>query len=132
MPNFVVEKIRRILNQKRKCLNGTSILIIGITYKKDVADIRESPAIKIIELLEKEQSNIYYCDPYIQKFSINQMSYNSLELIDENLKKMDITVIITDHSIFDYEFIAKYSQQILDTRNVYKKSTNFGGKIWKL
>jgi UDP-N-acetyl-D-glucosamine dehydrogenase len=60
------------------------------------------------------------------------MSYNSLELIDENLKKMDITVIITDHSIFDYEFIAKYSQQILDTRNVYKKSTNFEGKIWKL
>jgi len=132
MPNFVVEKIRRILNQKKKCLNMANILLLGISYKRDVADTRESPALKIISLLQKEQANIYYCDPYISEILVNGKSYKSLELINENLEKMDITVILTDHSAFDYEFIAKNSQQILDTRDVYKKSTKFEDKIWKL
>lgn len=132
MPSFVIEKIRRILNQKRKCLNGANILIFGISYKKDVSDVRESPALKIIEFLQKEQTNIYYYDPYVPVISINFKSYKSIKLVNKKLEKMDVTVIITDHSVIDYKFIAKHSQQILDTRNVYKKMKKFGCRIWKL
>jgi len=132
MPNFVIEKIKRILNQERKCLNKAKILILGISYKKDVGDVRESPALKIIALLQREESDIYYCDPYVPTISVNAKSYKSIKLVSEKLKKMDITLIITDHSIFNYHLVAKYSKQILDTRNVYKKMTKFKEKIWKL
>jgi len=132
MPDFVIEKTKRILNQKRKCLNGARVLILGISYKKDIGDVRESPAHKIIALLQREQADIYYCDPYVPTISVNAKSYKSIKLVSKNLEKMDIALVITDHSIFNYHLIAKYSKQILDTRNVYKKMIKFNEKIWKL
>ncbi len=132
MPYYVVERMTRILNEHKRCLNGAKILILGITYKRDVGDLRESPALKIIKLLEKEGANTYYHDPYISSFSLQKKQYNSVVITDDFIEKADIIVITTDHSSYDYEKITKKANLIFDTRNATKNVTNNREKIYLL
>jgi UDP-N-acetyl-D-glucosamine dehydrogenase len=124
MPEFVVEKVGECLNKQKKTLNGAKILVLGLSYKKDIGDPRESPSFKIIELLEQHKAEVDYNDPYIpvaprmRKFKIKK---KSVVLTPKNLKKYDCVIIVTDHTDYDYDMILKNSNLIVDTRNVYKK-----------
>ncbi len=98
----------------KKDIRGSEILMMGLAYKKDIDDIRESPAIKIIDLLEHKGAKLSYHDPFVNTFRKSK----SIDLIANNIKKYDVVVITTDHSKIDYELIGKYANLIVDTRNV--------------
>ena len=120
MPRFVVNKIVSALNSVRKPVNGSKILLAGVSYKRDVADTRESPALDILTILEKDGAKVYYHDPLVAEFDFNGKRYKSKPLTKRFLEKMDCAVIVTDHSQIDYSFILKQTAVIIDTRNVYK------------
>jgi UDP-N-acetyl-D-glucosamine dehydrogenase len=127
MPYHIVSATAAAMNQARKSLNGANILILGVAYKKDIDDLRESPALTIIELLQKEGAKVSFNDPYFsfvgrgRKYDL-QMSGVPLE----NLKQYDCAIIITDHSDYDYERIVRESNLVIDTRNATRgiKSPN--------
>ena len=121
MPNHVLNLISMHLNNQHKLLNGSKILILGIAYKKDINDTRESPALDIIQLLINAKAAINYYDMYVPKISFNKISLKSVKsLKKEKLNNYDACIIVTDHSNVDYELIYNNSQLIIDTRNVFK------------
>ncbi len=121
MPQYVIERIYRILNRFRKPINGSKVLLLGIAYKADVSDYRESPALKVIELLEEQGANISYYDPYIQELSYKNSSYVNTPLTAEALKQSNLVVITTPHRCVDYKFVQKHSIFIFDTRNAMRE-----------
>ena len=124
IPEWVVTKVISSLRIKKKRIKDALILVLGIAYKKDVDDTRETPAAEIIKLLMKRKSSVIYCDPYIPYFPIMR-SYNfnlkSIKLTPKKIKLYDLVLIVTNHSKFDYEMIQKNANLIVDTRGVYKK-----------
>ena len=118
MPYHVLDSVAKALNQHKKALNGTKVLVLGVAYKKDIDDLRESPSLTIIELLQKEGAAVSYNDPYFpnvgrgRKYDL-QMKCTPLE----NLGQYDCVLIVTDHSDYDYERIVRESQLVVDTRN---------------
>jgi UDP-N-acetyl-D-glucosamine dehydrogenase len=118
MPYHVLESVGKALNQHKKALNGAKVLVLGVAYKKDIDDLRESPALTIIELLQKQGAVVSYNDPYFptvgkgRKYDL-QMKCAPLE----NLGQYDCVLIVTDHSDYDYERIVRESQLVVDTRN---------------
>ncbi len=123
MPQYVVERSSKILNRYKKPLNGSKIFILGVAYKQDVDDYRESPALKVIENFEKEGAAVCYNDPYIPEYRYKGKVRKSVELSEENLKMADLIVITTMHNCYDYEFIRKNSIMIFDTKNAMKNVT---------
>jgi len=126
MPYYVINKTIEILNKFNKSIFNSKVLILGLAYKKDVDDARESPALKVMDILENNYNCIVdYNDPYIPK-SPKFRKYNilkeSVELTEQNLKKYDVVIIITDHSLYDPDFIAKNSILVIDTRNLIKNN----------
>jgi UDP-N-acetyl-D-glucosamine dehydrogenase len=117
MSQFVVEKIINALNEKNKAVKNSKILIIGIAYKPEVNDTRESPALEIIKKLIQKKAKIFYHDPYVAKLKLNGKIYTSLNLRKEIFKKMDCIVIVTNHEKINYKLIVDYSKLIIDTRN---------------
>ncbi len=117
MPIFVVDKIRHALNDQKKSVNGSTVLVLGVAYKRDVDDIRESPALDVIGLLEKDGAHVLYHDPYVPDFSDDGTKWISVDLTDEVLESVDAVVILTDHSSFDYERIVRLAPVLIDTRN---------------
>jgi len=117
MPYYVVEKASEYLNEVGKSIKGSHILIIGVAYKKDISDTRESPALKIIEILMKRGSNISYHDPYVPEIKVSGKNFTSQNLSREVLNSSDLVIIITDHSNVNYELIKDESSLILDMRN---------------
>lgn len=121
MPYHVLESVGKALNQHKKALNGSKILVLGLAYKKDIDDLRESPSLTIIELLQKEGAQVSYNDPYFptvgkgRKYDL-QMKCAPLE----NLAQYDCALIVTDHSDYDYARIVRESQMVVDTRNATK------------
>ena len=114
MTENITHRIGKALNDDKKSIRESNIMILGVAYKKDIDDIRESPALKIMELLQFKGAKISYHDPYVKEID----SQKSLELNTENLKNQDAIVITTDHSNVDYELIGKHARLIIDTRNV--------------
>ncbi len=134
MPYYVVQKTMEALNEKGKSVKGARILILGLAYKKDVDDPRESPTMRLIELYEKAGASVDYNDPYIPVFPKSrkyQFSKRSIELSPENLRSYDCVVIVTDHSCYDPDFIVKNSNLIVDTRNLIKNKKNYKGKVFQ-
>ena len=133
MPNYVVLKVIDSLNKNGKCLKNSKILILGVAYKKDADDKRESPGIEIIEILKDKGAKVDYNDPHIPAFSgmrhYPNLAMRSIRLSEEQLKQYDCVVIITDHSQYDYPWIVKNSRLVIDTRNATKKMKS--GKIVK-
>jgi UDP-N-acetyl-D-glucosamine dehydrogenase len=121
MPYHVLASVVSALNQRKKALNGARVLVLGVAYKKDIDDLRESPALTIIELLQKEGAQVNYNDPYFpivgkgRKYDL-QMKCTPLE----NLGQYDCVLIVTDHSDYDYGRIVRESQLVVDTRNATK------------
>jgi len=121
MPYHVVASTAAALNRKRATLNGSKVLVLGVAYKKDIDDLRESPALTIIELLQKEGAQVSYNDPFF-KYVGRGRKYN-LEMANtplENLQQYDAVVIVTDHSSYDYPWIVEQAKLIVDTRNATK------------
>ncbi len=120
MPQYVVERVYRIMNRFKKPLNGSKILILGVAYKQDVGDYRESPALKVIELLEEQGVMIDYHDPYVPSFINKGKEYINRELTKETLNNSDLIIITAQHNIYNYEFIQANSIFIFDTKNAMK------------
>lgn len=115
MPEYVVERVIDLLNNHKP-----QILIIGVTYKKDVKDLRKSPALDIIDSFQKKNIKVSYYDPLIPYLKLNHINLRSIDLKKSKLEKFDCVIIATNHSALDYNFILKNSRLIFDTRNVYK------------
>ncbi len=120
MPEYVVDRIRRVLNDVGSSVKDSKIVIIGVTYKKDIKDTRESPALDVIKLLEKEGAKIYFTDPYIEEIDWDKTVIKSSKLTPALLKKSDLTVILTDHTSYNYQWVVDNSKLVFDTRNATK------------
>ena len=114
MTENISHRIGKALNDDKKSIRQSKILIIGLAYKKDIDDVRESPAIKIMNLLKYKGANVDYHDPFVNKFKNMQ----SIDLTANNIQKYDLVTIATDHSKIDYELIGKYASIVVDTRNI--------------
>jgi len=134
MPYYVVTKTMEALNEKRRSLKGARVLVLGLAYKKDIDDVRESPSIRLIELLREKGATVDYNDPYIprtHKQRKHDLGMKSKPLSAAMLKKYDAVLIATDHSSYDYNWIVKHAQLIIDSRNATDKVRNHRKKIVK-
>src|ERR1700744_2770388 len=121
MPEFVVENVGKALNHHRKPLNGSKIMMLGMAYKKDIDDLRESPSLTVIELLRKEGAEVLYNDPFHPKVGRGRhYNLNMTSTPIENLGQYDCVLIVTDHTQYDYPAIVKESKLVVDTRNATK------------
>ena len=120
MPAFVKDTVVNALNRHGKALNGSSVLVLGAAYKKDVDDVRESPALDVLVLLEMAGAAVDFFDPYVTDILLDNKNKAGLtELTAEQINTYDAVVILTDHSSVDYELVKKQAALIIDTRNVY-------------
>ncbi|GIO57888.1 MULTISPECIES: nucleotide sugar dehydrogenase [Paenibacillus] len=122
MPGYIVERVTKALLPKE--LLGSHILVIGVTYKKDVNDIRESVAIHIIEQLLMSGAQVEYFDPYVDELKVGETKLHSIELTARNMKHFDCTLILTDHSNIPYETLVAHTPIVVDTRNATKNITD--------
>ena len=121
MPYHVLESVGKALNHHKKALNGSKVLVLGLAYKKDIDDLRESPSLTIIELLQKEGAQVSYNDPYFPTVGKGRKYDLQMKCVPlENLGQYDCTLIVTDHSDYDYARIVRESQMVVDTRNATK------------
>ena len=127
MPKWVIQKTMQALESGKKVLNGSKVLVLGLSYKKDIDDTRESPSVELIKLLEDRGANVDYSDPFVVEFpKMRKYKYelSSVDINPTNLAKYDVCIISTDHSSFNYSMILKYANLIIDTRGVYKNNSN--------
>jgi UDP-N-acetyl-D-glucosamine dehydrogenase len=129
MPYYVVARVMEAFNERGKPLKGARVLVLGVAYKKDSADSRESSSLKIIELLHNKGAEVSYSDPYVKKIKNSAGSLRSVSLTRENLSAVDCVLIATDHSCFDLEQIAAWSKLIFDTRGVTRQLKDQAGII---
>lgn len=130
MPEYVIERVVNLLHKRKNGLKKMHILVVGVTYKKDIKDLRKSPALDIIDIIQKRNIRVSYYDPLIPYLKLNHINLKSVSLSRESLARFDCAIIATDHSAVDYSFILKNVRLIFDTRNVYK-DVNLG-KVVKL
>ena len=118
MPYFVRDKVVRALNERGKAIKGAEIFVLGVAYKRDVDDHRESPAVKVMELLLRDGARIDYHDPHVPSFTDDRgNAWHSIPLSKEMLERADCTLVLTDHSAVDYERVVNWGRLVLDTRN---------------
>ncbi|MHB1329378.1 MAG: nucleotide sugar dehydrogenase [Gemmatimonadales bacterium] len=121
MPLFWVRKINEALNDAGKAFKGSTILIVGVAYKRDIEDIRESPALDIIRLLEGRGAKVTYHDPYVPSFTEDGHQASSVPLTKDVLNAADCVVVVTDHANIDYDLIRREARRVVDTRNALRK-----------
>jgi nucleotide sugar dehydrogenase len=129
MPRFVREKAHRVLNHLGVAPSRSKILILGVSYKKDLGDYRESPALEVIKLLEEEGALVVYHDPYVPSFEEHGLAMESVPLDDDTLADVNMVIITADHSSVDYGYVVSRVPHVLDTRNATKKLTENRDKI---
>jgi len=120
MPYYVAGKVGRALNRAKKPVNGSRILVLGVAYKSDIDDLRESPALDVLEILKEQGAEIHYSDPYIDEIRTEHLTLKNEPLSPEMLKRFDCVVVATGHSAVDYDMVLQNSRLIVDTRNVFK------------
>lgn len=125
MPEYCMERASNILNRYKKSLNGSDILILGVAYKQDIDDYRESPALEVIEILEKMGANVKYFDPYISEYKYKgEKHQGEKELTQQLLESSDLVIVTASHSNVDYNFVQQHATVIFDTRNAMKEVSN--------
>ncbi|HJV16330.1 MAG TPA: nucleotide sugar dehydrogenase [Bacillales bacterium] len=132
MPEFVIERSMKILNTDKKAINGSKVVVLGVAYKKDIDDVRESPSLEIMELLTKAGADWVAVDPYVSKFKLDGDIVHPVPLTQELIENADLVIIATDHSDFDYEMIARSAKSIFDTRNAMKHVAHLAKKYDRL
>ena len=130
MPEYVVYRLFETLNEVGKSIKGARILILGVAYKKDIGDIRESPVLEIIKLILEKGGEVVYNDPYVPEFDFLGKRWSSLEITDEVLEASDCVLIHTNHSVYKWDYIAKKARLVLDTRNAVNGAGL--GNVYKL
>lgn len=135
MPYYVVEKAGQLLNKSGKSLKDSKVLVLGMAYKKDIDDQRESPSLRIVQLLREQGADVSYNDPFVPVCRGHRhypdIDMKSIDLNEKTLKDADVALLLTDHTSYDYAFIAKHAQRILDTRNAFRKNGIRSKKIYK-
>ena len=131
MPALVVERITLALNADKKPVNGSKVLVLGVAYKKDIDDMRESPALDVIKLLEEQSAIVVYHDPHVPTFREDGHERHSVELSDTLISSADAVVIITDHSAIDYQRVVSLARIVVDTRNATAGLTREGASSSK-
>ncbi|HBO36436.1 MAG TPA: UDP-N-acetyl-D-glucosamine dehydrogenase [Sphaerochaeta sp.] len=127
MPEYTVERASKILNRFRKALNGSKVLVLGVAYKQDIDDYRESPALKVIEILECQGAEVTYYDPWVAEYRYKGKTVQGLkELTQETLEDSDLVMVTAAHSNVDYSFVQQHAKAIFDTKNVMKAIQNRG------
>jgi UDP-N-acetyl-D-glucosamine dehydrogenase len=121
MPLFWVRKVSEALNQQGKAVRGASVLVLGVAYKRDIDDLRESPALDIIRLLEGQGARVSYHDPHVPVFAEDGHEFRSVPLEPETVAAADCVMIVTDHSAVDYRMIRRKAKLVVDTRNAMPK-----------
>jgi len=129
MPNFVIEGIVRHMNNAGKTLRDATALVLGIAYKKDISDVRESPALDVMRLLLEWGAHVIYNDPHIPKLRWGDGYIDSAELTESLLQSVDIAILISNHSAYDYDWIARHAPLIYDARNAFDGIDAPQGKI---
>ena len=132
MPYHVVDKVAAILNGARLAVNGSRILILGVAYKPDVSDVRESPSLDVIRLLGERGGEVVFHDPHVAEVTIGDRVHKSVELSDDRLAGSDVVVILTDHSTIDYQRVTDLAPRLFDTRNATRGIVSGRAKITKL
>ena len=133
MPKYVVDKISHALNLQRKPLNGSKLLILGVAYKRDIGDTRESPALEVMRLILDKKAEFVYYDPYVESVSLNSNeTYHSEQLTANLVQSADCVVILTDHSAIDYNWLVEHARSIVDTRNATRGVQKGQEKIIKI
>ncbi|MBW8350280.1 nucleotide sugar dehydrogenase [Bacillus sp. IITD106] len=120
MPDFVIERVMHLLNEDGKALRGANVVVLGVAYKKDIDDVRESPTLPIITNLKKNGAHVSAVDPNVTSFKLGSQIEETVPLTKELLEAADIVLLTTDHSDYDYSLISKYSKVLFDTRNGMK------------
>ncbi|MBW8839386.1 MAG: nucleotide sugar dehydrogenase, partial [Gemmatimonadetes bacterium] len=121
MPLFWVRKVGEALNLQGRAVRGASVLVLGVAYKRDIDDIRESPALDIIRLLEGQGARVSYHDPHVPCFTEDGHDYRSVALTPETVRAADCVMVVTDHSAIDYRLIRREAKLVVDTRNAMPK-----------
>lgn len=132
MPAYIVGKIANALNEKAKALKGSRVLLLGVTYKADVADVRESPALELIRLLREKGANVSYHDPYVPHLDIDGGAMTGVPMEREHLRVADCVVITTDHKCYDWNWVVENSELVMDTRNATRGVAARSGRVVKL
>ena len=132
MPAMVAEKVSRALNDDRKAVNGSRVLVLGVAYKRDIDDVRESPALDVMRLLELDGADVVFHDPHVPVIREDGHVRMGVDLTDAELERADAVVIITDHSSVDYQRVLDLSSVIVDTRNVTARMNSAKGRIISL
>jgi UDP-N-acetyl-D-glucosamine dehydrogenase len=117
MPYYVVQRLMDAMNRQRKALAGSKVLVLGVAYKADIDDMRESPAIRIVELLQEKEAEVVYHDPYVPRFSVKGAEIPKVDLTAGTIGAADVVLIITAHKNLDYALVAENAALVLDTRN---------------
>ena len=130
MPEYVVQLVGEALNSTRKALNGSRVHLVGVAYKPNVSDVRESPALDVLELLIRSGAEVSYTDPYVPELKLDGRTLSSVDLPKALASKLDCTVVCTDHDAFDYRALVDSGTLLVDTRNALRQFT--GPKIFRL
>jgi UDP-N-acetyl-D-glucosamine dehydrogenase len=120
MPHHVAGRVREALNARRRAIRGSRILILGMAYKADIDDVRESPALDLLEILEKEGARVDYCDPHVPTIQYGGKARHAVPFRASTLRAADCVVIITPHRVFDYDLVSRHAKAIVDSRNALK------------
>ena len=125
MPEYCVERASKILNKKKKAMNGSKVLVLGVAYKQDIDDYRESPALRVIEVLKREKAEVDFFDPWVSEYKYKGQKYQGIKEINpEIIASYDLIMITTAHSNVDYDMVQKNADAIFDTKNVMKEIKN--------
>ncbi|HJZ13637.1 MAG TPA: nucleotide sugar dehydrogenase, partial [Acidobacteriota bacterium] len=132
MPGYIVSKITEALNEQNKSVKGSSILVLGVAYKKDSNDLRESPALDILDMLLRKGADVAYNDPYVNKLRLDSTTLVSTSFDAALLQRSDCVVIITDHSHYDWQFVVDHAPLLVDTRNATRRVHSENCRVVKL
>jgi UDP-N-acetyl-D-glucosamine dehydrogenase len=132
MPDLVVNKVALALNDEKKAVRGSAVLVLGVAYKRDIDDMRESPALDVIRLLEEHGADVTYHDPHVAKYREDGHERASVALTDDVIAKSDAVVIVTDHSSIDYQRLVDKASLVVDTRNALSKTKKSRARIVSL
>jgi UDP-N-acetyl-D-glucosamine dehydrogenase len=129
MPDWVVEKVSWALNEDRKAVRGSRIMVLGVAYKRDIDDVRESPALDVIRLLEDRGAHVEFHDPFVSEFREDGHIRKGVDLSDDMLRWADAVVIITDHKAVDYQRVADQAMLVVDTRNMMASTVSGRARV---
>jgi UDP-N-acetyl-D-glucosamine dehydrogenase len=132
MPSYVVEKVAQALNQERKAVNGSRVLVVGVAYKPDIDDIRESPALDVMRLLEQDGAEVVFHDPHISSYREDGHTRSGVELTADELRRADAVVIVTNHKSINYQMLMDQAGLIVDSRNAMAKTVKTKARVVSL